>query len=480
MPQADPANFPDLARRAVETFLDHGYGVNRGFRSREFPQAAELLRPFVAYTPLAGGRKVDKQSLDRVYPSFWHAACAVLLEFVESRIPELPTGNAPAVYRGQTCPWPLRPSLWRVSEKFASCGDEALKAFGAFLAGTFNDKPDPSYEHFSAVRKATGAAALAQHHEFPTNLIDFTYDPLIALHFASLPACRSDVPGCPPAHGVIFTLQLRNFDAGKKPHGFVAHYELLPPAHVLRIYQQRGILVDCGDRAKYGKADSGAEQLESACVRLFFPRDYPSMADASEVLGAKRMAHWMADEASYWHTPQTQQLQRSWYLAYEWYEKPLEALKTYCADHNGRFSQAEARRLMDASIAGRPAPWSTFSADFESPVSQAGRLAEYLGNACKFVLDACRYRTRDGWRLERGLLRKYVAANPEIFAAMCVLTERIDVLDVRKLRNLILNELDEPELVVHALNRAQIERLLRLPSIFEEGQVRYVNTNPGS
>lgn len=61
-----------------------------------------------------------------------------------------------------------------------------------------------------------------------------------------------------------------------------------------------------------------------------------------------------------------------------------------------------------------------------------------------------------------------------------MLTERVDVLHVRKLRNLILNELDDPELVVHALSRAQIERLLRLPSISEDGQVRYVNTNPGS
>jgi hypothetical protein len=464
---------PELAREAVLAFLAEAYGANRGFRGQYFNSAANSLRPFCAYTPVRDGRMAGNLPLDRVFPSFWHACSAVLLEWVESRVPHLPSKNRPAVYRGQTSPWPLRPSLWRASEPLAQNGAAALDAFASFLSRTFAGEPEPSYDYFHAVRTPSGAEVLAQHHEFPTNLVDFTFDPLVALYFASGNAPAAEVPGCPAGHGVIYGCLLGNLRTAAERNLFSARYDLLPPVHVGRIYQQRGVLIDCGQRPSGTASHSRAADLESACVRLFFPRDYPTMPGVEEVFSGASMAHWMADEASYWHTPQTKAIQQEWYIAYDWYLKPLSALSDYCAQFDEKFDPVDAVRQMADSIADDPAPWSNYEPAFESPPSRTGRLAEYFGTAAKLVLDACRLYTKGGWRLDPITLQCFVNANPTFFAAMSEFVKRVDLLDVVRLKTLIVDSILDPSPLSQALTEQQLGRLRALPRVVEERQVRY-------
>jgi hypothetical protein len=316
--------------------------------------------------------------------------------------------------------------------------------------------------------------AIAQHHEFPTNLIDFTFDPLVALYFASRKAPAADVAGCPAGSGVIYGCLLANLCTAAGRNLFSARHDLLPPVHVGRIYQQRGVLIDCGKRASSTESRSRAAELDSACVRHFFPRDYPTMPDAEEIFSSASMAYWMADEPSYWHTPQTEALQKEWYIAYDWYAKPLSALKDYCAQCDGSFESAEAVREMTGSIAAAPAPWSGYLPAFESPASRAGRLAEYFGTAAKLVLDACRLYTGSRWELDQTTLQGFVDANPTFFAAMSEFVKRVDVLDVVRLKDLIDSSIRDRSPLRHALTEQQLDRLRTLPRVVENGQLRYI------
>lgn len=87
------------------------------------------------------------------------------------------------VYRGlPSARHDLQTSLMRLGENYAALEQHLLRAFRRY-----------AHRYASFADSMWNWLALAQHHGLPTRLLDFTYSPYVALHFATAdPACMDE------------------------------------------------------------------------------------------------------------------------------------------------------------------------------------------------------------------------------------------------------------------------------------------------
>lgn len=276
--------------RAVTEALKAGYEsllAGRGHaRAFDALRDAEPIVAQVVWMP--GGRKQPGgHPLDRMAPTVWHAAAFLLHKAIISRFPRCegqPTEDQLFdsfygqrwLFRGQTSAWPWWPSAWRdTAAKCNRFGDQPRDSYQRFLAARIDTSKDPSLDMFDRLRSPIGVAATLQHYGFPTNLLDLTFDPLTALHFALAPTTTARATDGPDGHAVVSFVR---FDlvhglaplTGRSP---VLH---LPPIQVNRVYRQIGCFVDFGPRPAATAVTSGA--LDDNAWRLYVPRGDPDAA----------------------------------------------------------------------------------------------------------------------------------------------------------------------------------------------------------
>ncbi|GHF44460.1 hypothetical protein HNQ07_001847 [Deinococcus metalli] len=115
-------------------------------------------------------------------PSTWPQ----LLETLQSGSwnPQLGRFRSPFVFRGQAHAAPLSTSLQRLSSDPRSIERHLIRAFRKYAPATTE-----------ARRSLWAWLTLGQHHGLPTRLLDWSYSPLVALHFATASEAHADHDG---------------------------------------------------------------------------------------------------------------------------------------------------------------------------------------------------------------------------------------------------------------------------------------------
>jgi hypothetical protein len=108
-----------------------------------------------------------------VFAESWSHLCDLLFE--ESWQPSLGRFRSKYAYTGRSdVDYPLSTSLMRLGGRFADVERHLLRNFKKY-----------ALRNVTAVDSFWNWLALAQHHGLPTRMLDWTYSPFVALHFAT-------------------------------------------------------------------------------------------------------------------------------------------------------------------------------------------------------------------------------------------------------------------------------------------------------
>jgi hypothetical protein len=260
---------------------------SRGNRFAARQDALELIRAAAGELVPASFSRVspDDAPMDLIAPSAGHAACALVLSNFMGRWlsdplqgPELwkaRGGNRPA-YRGQSVPWHITPRSWRQPVR----SERALAAIRDYVCMFTSPEDAIELDLLGRPEDEFDLLGIAQHYGMPTSLVDFTFNPMIAIFFALGEHKGSDsIVELPPQHGVVYATTIFKLNAVGLPRW------RFPPLPARRLYRQAGFFVDYGAAPENGvESFSFAEKwtrVEENCIRIFFPRTYPIAAEAS-------------------------------------------------------------------------------------------------------------------------------------------------------------------------------------------------------
>ena len=286
---------------ALWSTLDVGVGTRKGLSLgsgvlKEAGQAAADIK-----VKDGTRRSPSGNALDLSAPSFWHAACALMLHYCVSRVDRRPYttdaedvtegffGRHP-VFRGQTRPWQVLPTAWRYDGN-AALGIETLRQVVMSYMG-----PDDAVELdlYGRMENETSALCLGQHYGIATNLVDFTFDPRVALLFAIGPSESEATLGSGDCGvvdfigfkiAVVLAKHAADTVESKGGEGALPRVVLpgFPPVGAPRLFRQCGLFFDFGD-AREGELEFPiAHWLMQNCCRMVFPRTYPEAEEYQEL-----------------------------------------------------------------------------------------------------------------------------------------------------------------------------------------------------
>jgi hypothetical protein len=269
---------------ALWNSLSFGTGVPEGLRiDREAFKIAEAATAEIV--KLKNSRlDPDGNPLDLLAPTIWHALCLLVYFYVQTRLKDC-TFDDPDIldrrfgtqvlYRGQARSWNILPTAWRFPNE-QEWNAKRLEALARYWEDWTSPDHDLIFALFGRLDSPASVAAVAQHYGLPTNLVDFTFDPRIAVWFACCesesavpPSSPEDTQGC----AVIYFTSFYKFAS-------VGSQRIcLPHPAAKRIYHQTGCFADFGPRPDSIPDISNFGEpwmwVQENCFRLFFPRSYP-------------------------------------------------------------------------------------------------------------------------------------------------------------------------------------------------------------
>lgn len=439
-----------LAKEALSTVVNNLFNPYVSLTSENLRDLYYCIEPFSHLQPLEGGRVWKNQQLDFKAHSFWHACCAVLGKWITDRYATNRSEPVITAYRGQANAWPIKPSLWRTH--YPEIGLNAVDAIKDFLFNQNNSPLNPTTNFFPGFFTEKGISAFAQHHEFPTSLIDFSFHPLVALYFSSRNCKPEAINDTTKGLGVIYECNFNNFLAMEANLGIEAEMVMLPPSHVFRIYQQRGFFVNCGtvpDAQVTG-------EIEKACNKIFFPRTYPSIEGIDDLFSEAKMIQYLANELDPFKSRATGILQNDWYAAYDYYKSAVESLKHYCDANSGKFNKTEAIAIMKQSCSDYDEPLSLFNMFGASKFTQDSLLAESISNTALFIFEAITSTGRSGRVISGSLLKKYAQTNPVFFSALIEIARRAKIFKLPEIAETCMQVNGFKEIIKGSLSKEQM------------------------
>lgn len=446
------------AKNAVKGFVE-SYFLEQPSNLERASYFLQQMHIHAIAKPMLSGRKVNNQYIDYQSPSFWHACCAVLFRWMYERMLSNSNNRNIMVYRGQTNPWPIMPSLRRgtLPDNGIDYTREMTKVLEHFLIA----KEENPINFFEVLDKNNGLNLLAQHHHFPTNFLDFTFHPMVALYFASMESDKGltgnkNLDG----NGVIFESTFNNFLALTENTKIKLDLTLLPPLYVPRIYQQQGFLLDCKEATNYHIAE-----IEQASERIFFPRDYPKIKGIEEVFSEDLMIKYLSNNYNEWNSEVAIWTETEWYGAHEGYKNIISILLNYIKTTKEQFQVEEVITLIkkeNIEIKLPPKMNSKLQYQMDSQFQRASNLAEELSKAIKFLKDISFTRDSDKLKMHELILINYAKANPGLFKAIKELSSKFSILEFEHMPSELVMNPKIDSIVKDSLSDNQLSELNKL------------------
>lgn len=449
----------EKAKHAVIDFVHEAFWPKKEFGGENFNNCYLKLGEFSVLHPSPNSRYNGQNPLDFVSPSFWHACCSVLQNWVSSRMCFNDKPENILVYRGQTNPWPVTPSLWR--NGFKKRNLEYLDIIKSYILPNSIAEPHPTYEFFDSFLTPEGFAGLGQHYGFPTTLIDISFSPLVALYFSSRDSQRQEFDQSQLiGHGVIFEGSYENLEILSRRSKVIIDHTLLPPMHVPRLYQQQGFFLNC---SKLNSSDELAE-IELAFRRIYFPREYPVMKDTQEVFSDNLIIKHLEYNPLYMLSPQANRAEKEWYLSLFGYSKMLSELEEIMST-NVDFDKKQILELIRHHLTEHPLPWHSHHKSAGTPYTNAIAYAETHSKVAEFIIRVARVHTLDGPRLNENIVRYYARDNKLLFESLFTSSSNLDILSLQEFTSEIKSVRNIEEMVVDTLSpeqKAKLENLISL------------------